>query len=318
MGEITKRKTGYAALHVAGIAKASRASVRASFNRAGLALMGHEVDGLSVPWHTRPASTLRQMRDTLAEDVTEGTYAPSTANASLAAIRGALRAAWIGGDLDRDKLDRARVALKKIKGNSAPGRALTLDQVRRMFEAAAKAPRETTRARDAVILALLMGAGLRRAELSGLDISALDTEGWTLTVRGKGNRVRVAHLTNGTRDAVSAWIDVRGTEPGPLVRGVTKGGVVRDGGMSGTAIAARVRRLAHLAHVPEVGPHALRRTFGTGLLAAGNDLAVVSRLMGHADVSTTAIYDRRGEEAERAALDTLAVPYVAPTPREEG
>lgn len=307
MGEITKRETGYAALHVAGIAKASRSSVRASFNRAARALVGHEHgDGLAVPWHTRPPDTLKSMRDRLAED-----HKPSTANASLAAVRGALRAAWIAGALDRDTLERARAALTKIKGNSAPGRALTAAQVARLFGAAARAPHEATRARDAAILALLYGCGLRRAEAVALTLASLDPETWRLEVTGKGRKGRVTRLANGARDALAAWLDVRGTEPGPLLRRVTKGGTVTEHGITGSALAARVRRLAKAARIPgDVGPHVLRRSFATQLLAGENDVIAVRDLMGHESTETTATYDRRGESAALRALDTLAIPYT--------
>ena len=61
----------------------------------------------------------------------------------------------------------------------------------------------------------------------------------------------------------------------------------------------------------------LQRSFATHLLAAGNDLAVMAGCMGHARTDTTRIYDRRGEEAKRAAAATLAVPYRKPEKQKE-
>ena len=63
------------------------------------------------------------------------------------------------------------------------------------------------------------------------------------------------------------------------------------------------------AGLEHVTPHDLRRSFVTHLLDAGNDLSVVRDLAGHADLQTTARYDRRGERAQEAAAATLAVPY---------
>ena len=142
-------------------------------------------------------------------------YAVATANASVNAIRGALRAAWLSGDMDRAMLERSLAALRQVRGNAAPGRALSPVEARKLFEAAG--------ARDAALLALAYGAGLRRAELAAARLADLD--GDTLRVHGKGRRERFAYLgANGCAAAVSAWIAVRGTEDGPLFRPVNKGG----------------------------------------------------------------------------------------------
>ena len=84
---------------------------------------------------------------------------------------------------------------------------------------------------------LLYGAGLRRAEVVALDLRDLDTESGELRIRsGKGRRARTVYVTNGARDALLAWLDVRSFETWPLFLAVDKAGNVRPGRITPGAI----------------------------------------------------------------------------------
>ena len=298
-----------AALHLATIAPGSRRSVASSLRRAAKIAEGHpHADGIRYPWHRANAATLGAVRAGLAA------FAPSTANASLAAIRGALRQAWITGKLSRDGLERRRAALKAVRGRSAPGRALNAAEVGKLFTACAKDSNRAAGARDAALLAALYGLGLRRAEAAAATLEDLDLTAGRWRIHGKGRRQRWAFLgMNGARAAVEGWLRHRGTEPGPLFAPVNRGGrVVEGAGMSGEAIRQRVALRGREAGLGKLAPHALRRSFATALLGAGNDLAVTADLMGHARTDTTRLYDRRGEDAAKQAAATIPVPYQEP------
>jgi len=171
--------------------------------------------------------------------------------------------------------------------------------------------RPATRARDAALLAVLYGAGVRRAEAVALDVADYDPESGALTIRrGKGNKARVMYATNGAREALAAWLRVRGTEPGPLFVPVDKAGRIALRRLTAESVFDRLQALAKRAGVQRFSPHDMRRSFISDLLDNGADLAVVQAMAGHANPATTARYDRRGERAKQRAAGLLLVPYV--------
>ena len=203
-----------------------------------------------------------------------------------------------------------RVALKRVRGSASLGRVLAPSEIAALFEACDGTPAGT---RDAALFAVLYGVGLRSAEAAAATIGDLDPANRTLTVHGKGRMERLAHVyANGCGEALRAWLAVRGGEAGPLFCAVLKGGHVHpDRAMTPRAIAYRLAGRAERAGIAgRVSPHTLRRSCGTHLLEAGNDLDVVADVLGHASTVTTRRYDRRGESAKRRATATLAVPFV--------
>jgi site-specific recombinase XerD len=131
-----------------------------------------------------------------------------------------------------------------------------------------------------------------------------------LKVRGKGNKERLAHLGDASQAALEAWLSVRGFWPGALFVAINKGGrLIYGRGMSGQSILYIAGRRTIQASVAAFSPHDLRRTFIGDLLDAGADLSTVQQLAGHAQIQTTARYDRRGEATKKRAAKLLHVPY---------
>ena len=109
-----------------------------------------------------------------------------------------------------------------------------------------------------------------------------------------------------------AWLALRGDSPGPLLCPVSRTGKVELRRVTAQALMTALLRRAGEAGVGHFSPHDLRRSYVSGLLRAGADLSTVQKLAGHASVSTTTRYDRRGDDDKARAAALLAVPYVTP------
>lgn len=260
----------------------------------------------SLDWAALRYRHTAAIRATLAER-----YGPAQVNKVLAALRGVLREAWRLGLTDSETYHQA-TDLPGVQGRTRPrGRALTLGELRALFAVCAE-DKTPARARDAALIAALYGGGLRRSEVVALDLSDYNPETEAFTVRsGKGRKARLGYAANGAKDALEGWLRVRGTEPGPLFWPINKGGRPRPRRMTSQSVWVALAKRARQANVNSFSPHDLRRSFISDLLDAGADIATVQQLAGHANVTTTARYDRRGEATKRNAAKLLHVPYLA-------
>jgi integrase/recombinase XerC len=159
-------------------------------------------------------------------------------------------------------------------------------------------------ARDAAVLALLYGGGLRISE--ALALRRNDVPADALTVLGKGKKTRMVPLLPQVLHAIEEYLAVCPVElppDGPLFVGA------RGGPLSARIVQLAVARIrGALGLADNATPHALRHSFATHLLARGGDLRAIQELLGHASLSTTQIY---------TAVDTerLLAAYKSAHPR---
>ena len=152
--------------------------------------------------------------------------------------------------------------------------AWRLGEIRALFLACA-ADRAREGARDAALLALLYGAGLRRAEAVALDLADYQPDTGELRIRnGKGAKDRLEYLTNGAREAVDGWLAVRGNDPGAFLI-QTRRRSASCTPLGAQAVYAACRKRARQAGVSPFSPHDLRRSFVGDMLDAGADVVTV-------------------------------------------
>ncbi len=292
-----------ALVYLASLSPGSQRTMRQALRVIANLVSGGKAKASHLDWSQIRFQHSAAIRTALAER-----YSPATTNKMIAALRGVLKAAWRLGQLSAEDFHRA-VDIQTVKSDTLPrGRALSSGELQALFRACAD--RSKAGVRDAALLAALYAGGLRRSEVVHLDLSDYDPETGALIVRGgKGRKDRVVYASNGSADALSDWISIRGRDEGPLFYPVNKGDRVTPRRMTDQAILFMCRRRAEQAGVARFSPHDLRRTFVSDLLDAGADLSTTRRLAGHASETTTGRYDRRGEETKKKAAGLLHVPY---------
>jgi site-specific recombinase XerD len=258
-----------------------------------VSLLGSSTAAAAFPWAHLDYATTIQLRQRLASH-----YAPATANLALCALRGVLREAWRLGQISFEDFNRTS-DLARVRGEGAnPRKSVDTAKIEKLL-VVTRSDLTLRGRRDFAILSVLYGAGLRRAELTHLDLS--HTDGGRLMVFGKGRQWRTTSLRQDARAALESWLQNRGTLPGALFLAIHRSGALRPRRLSTEAIARIVARRAHEAGVGELRPHDLRRAYATRLLEAGVDVFVVQRSLGHRSVTTTQIYDCRNDSASEVA-----------------
>jgi site-specific recombinase XerD len=245
----------------------------------------------------------------IASALVERGYRPATVNQALSGLRSVLYHAWKLGLMTSEDYQRAK-DVKNRRAETLPrGRALAKTELTTLIKTCQS---ENTPAgtRDAALIGVMYGTGLRRSEVVKLELKDYKANTTALTIRGaKGGKDRLVYVKGGAAKALTGWLTLRGEEAGVLFCPIHKSGKIRIEPMTDQSIMKILKKRGLQADVEPFSPHDLRRTFISDLLDAGADIATVQKLAGHASVTTTARYDRRGEEAKSKATDLLNVPY---------
>ena len=210
--------------------------------------------------------------------------APASLARALSVVRGFFRFCERQGLLANAAIHNLRTP-KQPHGVPKP---LTVNEAAAALDAVAMLSDEPwVQARDAAVLTLLYGCGLRIAEALGLNRDQAPLQD-SLMVRGKGGKERLVPVLPVVAAAVRAYLDLCPFElpgQGPLFLGV------RGKRLDQRIVRGQMQRLRIALGLPATAtPHALRHSFATHLLSGGGDLRTIQELLGHASLSTTQRY----------------------------
>lgn len=228
---------------------------------------------------------------------------PDTINTYLAAIKGVAKESWRSKLLDVESYQFIK-EIKRMKGSrSTKGRSLEVKELRSMIKVCDD--NTLIGLRDAAIIGLVYGAGLRRQEAADLQISNIDLNKGTVHVLGKGNKERINTLGGKSLTLLKSYLKIRGTQQGSLfVRG-KKGNKLTTLPISDQSIYDIVVKRYKQAGLSKLSPHDLRRSYATNLLENDEDVFTVMKLLGHSSVNTTKTYDKRSDVVKDIAARRL-------------
>ena len=234
--------------------------------------------------------------------------APSTINVRLAAVR---RLAYEASDTGLLSPDLA-AGIRRVKGAKRLGvrigNWLTVHQSRTLL---GESPSDSLRGkRDRAILALLIGCGLRRAELVGLGMEDFQVreEHWVIAdLIGKGRHIRTVPVPMWAKRAVDEWTTAAAINGGAIFRRVNRLGKIWGDGITPKAIWHIVKAAAKRVGIRNLAPHDLRRTCARLCHLAGGELEQIQFLLGHASVQTTERYLGCKQKLSQAVNDNLGL-----------
>lgn len=247
-----------------------------------LAFLAHHHGGAPGPAGLARV-TVADMRAWMAHERGRGVGARSLARA-LSAVKGFV--AWVA---DRDGFDASAVlSTRAPKFTKKLPRPVSPDAARAVIDEVSQGASEPwIAARDAAVITMLYGCGLRISEalsLTGRDLPLAES----LRITGKGGKERVVPVIAPAREAVARYVGLCPwpmDDDAPVFRGT------RGGPLNPRAIQKTMERVRLRMGLPATAtPHAMRHSFATHLLAAGGDLRSIQELLGHASLSTTQAY----------------------------
>jgi site-specific recombinase XerD len=239
--------------------------------------------------------------------------AAGTINVRLAAVR---RLAYEAADSGLLSPDLA-AGIRRVKGakrlGCRLGNWLTAEQARVLWQSPV---RETLKGkRDRAILAVLLGCGLRRRELTELTVQHFQRreDHWAIVdLIGKAGHVRTVPVPAWVKETIDDWLEAARIVHGRLFRCVCRTGVTWGDEITEKVVWHVVKQYAALTGISNLAPHDLRRSCARLCHTAGGELEQIQFLLGHVSVQTTEKYLGCKQRLKNAVNDRIGIEPLAP------
>jgi site-specific recombinase XerD len=234
--------------------------------------------------------------------------APGTINVRLAAVR---RLAYEAADSGLLSPELA-AGIRRVKGAQKLGvrlgNSLTAEEARRLWQA----PETDTLKgkRDRALLAVLLGCGLRRRELSELTVDLLQRreDHWAIVdLVGKGGHIRTVPVPDWVKETIDDWLAAARITAGRMFRCVCRAGRAWGEGMTERVVWHVVKQYAAKLGLARIAPHDLRRSCARLCHAAGGEMEQIQFLLGHVSVQTTEKYLGSKQRLHGAVNDRIGI-----------
>ncbi|WP_345853453.1 tyrosine-type recombinase/integrase [Shewanella algae] len=287
-------------LYLSRLAPNSRRSIESQMRSVGR-LMDWPDSAIGIRLSNIDYQTAMQIRALLIHE----DWSARSVNRAMTAIKSIVKVAALMGKADMQQVTHIS-SIQNMKHGAHQGTPLTVGQVNDLFEVLGR-HKSIYGIRMQAIFALFLGTGLRRSELAALTMEDYDSTKSAITVvAGKGNKSRVLFLPLWVDQHLCQWLQQRTLKPGKLICKCSITGMLdHSRSVSSHTLYRLVRDNLDAIGVSGASPHDLRRTFITRLLEQNIDINTVRQMAGHADISTTTIYDKRGDAFMREAAAAL-------------
>ena len=290
-------------LYLTRLAPSSQLTMRYVLQDAADRLGFEDINLEDIDWHLLQPEHVIALVAALREDG----YAPNTSSLYVNAMRGVMNEAWRLNLISQEHLLRMRTVKAAPGTRLGQGRNLRRSLIREMMEVCGADPRPQG-LRDAAVIGILYGSGMRKSESVNLDLAQINFEERSLRVIGKGNKELIKYAPDWAFAKLQAWLAFRREQ-------------LKEGEQDDSFLFNRIRRGSHITREritkhaiyyiarqrgEQVGvkimPHDFRRSFITRVIEE-HDLSIAQKLAHHTNIQTTASYDVRDDNERRRAVD---------------